>query len=108
MHFPQCSFYFYSMEKIEVKRCFYNFKYRFFFVKNLDFDMYNYQAWKSTEANPSRKDDCHFFGEFNSKDFGKFENFVKENERIGVRDPILPELKEVLEYFRIWKENNET
>ena len=31
--------------------------------------------------------------------------YVKEKERIGVRDPPFPELAKVLQYFKEWQEN---
>jgi hypothetical protein len=35
---------------------------------------------------------------------GKFASYVREKERIGVRDPPFPELAKVLQYFKEWNE----
>lgn len=88
-----------------MKKLFYNFKDKKFIVKDLNFDMHNKEAWISIEENPSRKDDCYFLGEMSLEVCGKFAFYVREKERIGVRDEPFPGLAKVLEYFKEWKES---
>ena len=94
------------MELPKVKKLFYNFKGKKFIVKDLNFDMHNKEAWISFEENPSRKDDCYFLGERSLEVCGKFADYVKEKERISVRDPPFPELAKVLQYFKEWQDNS--
>jgi hypothetical protein len=93
------------MENTKMKKLFYNFKDKKFIVKDLNFDMHDKEAWISFEENPSRKDDCYFLEEMSLKVCGKFADYVKEKERIGRRDPSLPDLATVLKYFKEWKES---
>ena len=91
------------MELTIIKKLFYNFKDKKFIVKDLNFDIHNKEAW-ITEERPSRKDDCYFLGEMELEVCGKFADYVREKERIGPRDPDLPDLTIVLKYFKEWKE----
>jgi len=91
------------MENSEIKKFFYNFKYKKFIVKDLDFDMKDKHAWKSIEEKPSRKEDCHFLGEMSWEDYGKFTSYVKEKEGIGPREAPYPALPILLKYFEEWK-----
>ena len=86
-------------------KLFYNFKEKKFIVKPLDFNMYDKKAWFSIAEKPSRKDDCFYLEDMSAGDRGNFIDYVKDKERIGVRDPDYPELSKVLCYFKEWKEN---
>jgi hypothetical protein len=88
-----------------MKKLFYNFKDKKFIVKDLNFDMHSKEAWISIEEKPSRKDDCYFLAEMSLELCGKFADYVKEKERIGVRDPPFPNLTTVLQYYKEWKES---
>jgi hypothetical protein len=86
------------------KKIFYNFKDKNLIVKDLDFNMHDKLAWRSAEEKPSRKNDCHFLAEMSPEDCGKFEHYVRDKERIGIRDEPLPALPILLKYFEEWKE----
>ena len=85
-------------------KLFYNFKDKKFIIKPIDFNMRDKKAWFSTAGNPSRKDDCFYLDTMSERDCNNFIGYVTEKDRIGVRDPELPELSKVLQYFKEWKE----
>jgi hypothetical protein len=91
------------MGNTKIKKLFYNFRDRKFIVKDLNFDMYNKEAWISIDERPSKKDDCCFLGEMELEICGKFADYIREKERIGVRDPPFPDLTTVLQYYKEWK-----
>lgn len=85
-------------------KLFYNFKKKEFIVKPLSFSMLDKKVWFNTAEKPSKKDDCFYLGEMSEGDRSSLIEYVKDQERIGVRDPDLPELSKVLQYFKEWKE----
>ena len=91
------------MKNANIKKLFYNFKEKRLIGKDLNFNMHDRLAWISFEEKPSRKEDCYFLGEMILEDCGKFAYYVTEKERIGPRDPPLPDLTTILKYFKEWK-----
>jgi hypothetical protein len=85
-------------------KIFYNFRDKKLIAKDIDFNMHDKQAWRSIEEKPSRKNDCYFLGEMSLEDCGKFEDYVRDKERIGIRDEPLPAMPILLKYFEEWKE----
>jgi hypothetical protein len=94
------------MKEKNFKKVFYNIKEKNIICKDLDFNMHDKRAWISFEEKPSRMEDCYFLGEMRLENCGKFEDYVKEKERTGPRDPEIPGLFTVLKYFNEWKKVN--
>ncbi len=91
------------MKYTNIKKLFYNFKQKKLICKDLDFNINDKHVLISFEEKPSRKEDCYFLGEMTLEDCGKFAYYIREKERIGVRDEPLPELTMLLKYFKEWQ-----